>query len=240
MSWNIGDNRNLFIKFKSKLGLYHVVLTTLKTSPEKITLTVVETEQFPDIEKTDSREEKSRLKCAINNGRRKVCVHFQTDADKLNIVVYRYQNSLYFKDNEVDLKMTDYQALLAKPVYLLSYIDMFHKRALYWTTQLFITNTRIDVFFLMSIFRSYLGLKMSFENNSVSKNLFLSACFCWDSRLSLREMDQKFIIGEPLVMRTCTWSFHFIISKYLDYTQYYMMLLEQRGHIVIKNLVTVR
>ena len=36
---------------------------------------------------------------------------------------------------------------------------------------------------------------MSFEHNSVRKNLFLSACFCWDSRLSLREMDQKFKFG---------------------------------------------
>ena len=36
---------------------------------------------------------------------------------------------------------------------------------------------------------------MLFEHNSVRKNLFLSACFCWDSRLSLREMDQKFKFG---------------------------------------------
>ena len=36
---------------------------------------------------------------------------------------------------------------------------------------------------------------MSFEHNSVRKNLFLSACFCWDSRLSSREMEQKFIFG---------------------------------------------
>ena len=50
----------------------------------------------------------------------------------------------------------------------------------------------MDVLFLISIFRLYPGLKMSFEQNSVRKNLFLSACFCWDSRLSLREMDQKF------------------------------------------------
>ena len=49
----------------------------------------------------------------------------------------------------------------------------------------------MDVLFLMSIFRLYPGLKMSFEHNSVRKNLFLSACFCWDSRLSLLEMDQK-------------------------------------------------
>ena len=36
---------------ESKLGLYHVVLTTAKTCPEKITLTVVEMQQLPDIAK---------------------------------------------------------------------------------------------------------------------------------------------------------------------------------------------
>ena len=44
---------------------------------------------------------------------------------------------------------------------------------------------------------------------------------------------------EPLVMGTRTWSFHFVISKNLDYTQYYMMLLEQFGHIAVKDLVNV-
>ena len=33
---------------------------------------------------------------------------------------------------------------------------------------------------------------MSFEHNIFRKTLFLSACFCWDSRLSLPEMDQNF------------------------------------------------
>ena len=120
MSWNIGDNRNLFLKLKSKLGLYHVVHTTPKTSPEKLTLTVVEMQQLPDIEKIDSKKEKSCLKWTKYNGRRKVCVNFQTDTDKLNIVVYRYRNILYLKDNELDLKLTEYQSLLAKRVYLLN------------------------------------------------------------------------------------------------------------------------
>ena len=62
MSWNIGGNRNIFLKVKTKLGLYHVVLATPKTSPEKLTLTVVEMKQLPDIEKTDSKEETSCLK----------------------------------------------------------------------------------------------------------------------------------------------------------------------------------
>ena len=53
----------------------------------------------------------------------------------------------------------------------------------------------MHVLFLISVFRLYPGIKMSFEHNSVRKNLFLSACFCWDSRLSPREMDQKFKFG---------------------------------------------
>ena len=83
-------------------------------------------QQVPDIEKTDSKDEIFCLKLTIYNGRRKVCVIFQTDTDKLNIVVYRYRNSLYLKDNEIDLKLTEYQSLLAKRVYLLSYIDIFY------------------------------------------------------------------------------------------------------------------
>ena len=130
MSWNIGDNRNLFLKLKSKLGLFLVVLTTPKTSPENLTLTVVEMQQLPDIEKTVSKEEISCLKWTNYNGRRKVCVNFQTDTDKLNFVVYGYRNSLYVKDNEVDLKLTEYQSLLAKRVYLLNYIDIFYKRCI--------------------------------------------------------------------------------------------------------------
>ena len=111
MSCNIGDKRNLFLKLKSKLGLHHVVLTTPKTSPEKLTLTVVEMQQLPDIEMTDSKEETSCLTWTTYNGRRKVCVNFQTDTDKLNIVVYRYRNKLSLTDNEVDLKLTEYQSL---------------------------------------------------------------------------------------------------------------------------------
>ena len=130
MSWNIGDNRNLFLKLKSKLGLYHVVFTTPKTSPEKLTLTVVEMQQLPDIEKTDSTEELSCLKWTIYKGRRKVCINFQTDIDKLKIVVYNYGISLYLKDNELDLKMTEYQSFLTKRVYFLSYIDILYKRCI--------------------------------------------------------------------------------------------------------------
>ena len=130
MNWNIGDNRSLFLKLKSKLEFYHVVLTTPKTFHEKLALTVVETQQLPDIENTNSKDEVSCLKWTVYNGRRKVCVNFQIDTDQLNFIVYLYRNSLYLKDDEVFLKLTEYQSHLAKRVYLLSYIDIFYKRCI--------------------------------------------------------------------------------------------------------------
>ena len=75
MSRKIGDNRILFFKLKTKktkLGLYHVELTSKPIdSPKKITLTLVETQQLPDIEKVDSEDEISCLKWTIYIGREK-------------------------------------------------------------------------------------------------------------------------------------------------------------------------
>ena len=54
----------------------------------------------------------------------------QTDTDKLNILVCRYRNNTYFKDTKMDLKMTEYEKLLAERFYLVSYIDIFFKRCI--------------------------------------------------------------------------------------------------------------
>ena len=130
MSWNIGENRILFLKMKSALGLHQVVLTTSKTSPEKITLTLVEMQQLPETEKVDSKNEISCQKWTIHNGRRRVCISFKTDLDKLNIVVYRYRKNTYAKDTEMELRLTENEKLLSKRLYLLSYIDVFFKRCI--------------------------------------------------------------------------------------------------------------
>ena len=53
----------------------------------------------------------------------------------------------------------------------------------------------MGVLFLNSVFRLSPGLKLTFYHNIVRKNLFLDACFCGNSRLSLREMDQHFPFG---------------------------------------------
>ena len=56
----------------------------------------------------------------------------------------------------------------------------------------------MDVLFLLSIFRLYPGLNLSFEHDKTRKNLFLRAGFCLDSRLALGEMYQKYKFGETI------------------------------------------
>ena len=80
--------------------------------------------------KVDSNNEISCLKRRIYNGRRKVCTSFKTDMDNLNIVVYRYRNNIYVKDTEMELMLTDYEKILSKRVYLLSFNDVFCKRCI--------------------------------------------------------------------------------------------------------------
>ena len=85
--------------------------------------------QLPEIEKIDSKKEVSCQKRTIYNGRRK-SVNFKADTDNLNIVAYRYRNNLYPNNNEIVVKLTEYQSLLVKRVYQLSYSDLFFNRCI--------------------------------------------------------------------------------------------------------------
>ena len=86
---NIGVNRNLFLTVNSNLGHHHVVPTTPEIAPEQLILTVIETQQLPDIGKADSREELFFQKCTNYNGRREIRKIFKVDADQLSFVLYR-------------------------------------------------------------------------------------------------------------------------------------------------------
>ena len=79
---------------------------------------------------------------------------------------------------------------------------------------------------------------MSFEHNRVRKNLFLSPCFCWDSGLSLREMDQKFKFGGLIGYgNSCLDS----LFRYCKVFRLHAIIhdMEQFHHIVAKDLSTV-
>ena len=60
------------------MGLYHVVITTLKTSSKKLTIILVELQRLPEKETTDPGEKNFGLNYTKNNGR---CVNFKTTTE---------------------------------------------------------------------------------------------------------------------------------------------------------------
>ena len=81
------------------MGLYHVVLTTQKSSSTKTSLTIADLQQLPELEQYE--DEIACLKWTIYNGRRNICIGFQIDTDKVGTVVYRYCKNTYLKDTEI-------------------------------------------------------------------------------------------------------------------------------------------
>ena len=136
MSWNIGGNRNVFLKLRTKLGLYHVLLTPLEQTSRKVHLTIVEMQQLPEVGNFDSENEISCLRWIIYNGRRKICVFCKSDTDYVELTVYRYRNNMYMNDSDIEVKATEYNTVLQKKNYLLSYLETFSKKLSWWRRHL--------------------------------------------------------------------------------------------------------
>ena len=80
-------------------------------------------QQLPNVEKTGT--EGSCFEWTLFNGTLKICFSFQPDTEKVKIVAYRYRNNAHLKDAEKQLSLCEYENLLSKKVYLLSYLDLF-------------------------------------------------------------------------------------------------------------------
>ena len=83
---------------------------------------------------------------------------------------------------------------------------------------------------------------MSFEHNS--SNWFAKTYFLVHVSVGILDFfyvkwTKKLNLVDSLVMEILIWTLYFATPKYSDYTQYYMMLLEQFDHIVAKDLATV-
>ena len=141
MSWNIWDNRNLLLKLKSKLWPYHVVLKSPKTSPENLRQLVVEMQQLSDFEEREFKYEISCLKWTIYICRRKICLNFQTDTDKLNIVVYVTETVCTSKTEKLIWNCQKSSCSWENVFMYWATVTDFTRGALYWMKQLFSIKT---------------------------------------------------------------------------------------------------
>ena len=77
---------------------------TDKIFANDLNLTAVEVRKFPDVELIDPRNKSSCLKSTNYISRWDVRVNFQTDTDKLNLVINRNRDKLYLKSDETNVE----------------------------------------------------------------------------------------------------------------------------------------
>ena len=86
MSWNIGFSRNLLLKLHNKLGLFHIVL---EEKSQKISLTIIESQNLPNLQNLDVDSQISLFEWTLHNGRRKIHIGYRSDTKKIDLVEYR-------------------------------------------------------------------------------------------------------------------------------------------------------
>ena len=123
MSWSIGFSRYLILKLHNKLGLFHIAL---EEKSQKISLTIIESQNLPNLQNLDVDSRISHFKWILHNSRRKIHIGYRSVTKKIELVEYRrigkqWKNnqSLKFKErNTTNLDMLSS---------LLDYVKTFKK-----------------------------------------------------------------------------------------------------------------
>ena len=76
MSWNIDFSRNLVSKLQNRWGLFHIVL---QEKSQRFSLTVLESQNLPQLQKLDTESQIAQFDWILHNGRRKVFLSYWSD-----------------------------------------------------------------------------------------------------------------------------------------------------------------
>ena len=76
-----GFSRNLILKFHNKLGFFHIVL---EEKSQKISLTLIESQDLPNLPNLDVDSQISHFEWILHNGRgrRKIHIGYRSDTKK--------------------------------------------------------------------------------------------------------------------------------------------------------------
>ena len=124
MSWNIGFSRNVFLKLHNKLGLFHIVL---EEKSQKISLTIIESQNLPNLQNLDVDSQISHFEWTLHNGRRKIHIGYRSDTKKIDLVEYRRKGNQWKNNQSLQLPREEYDKLLDMLPSLLGYVEIFKK-----------------------------------------------------------------------------------------------------------------
>ena len=105
MSLNIGFSRNLILRLQNKLGLFHIVL---EEKSQKISLTIIESQNLPNLQNLDVDSQISHFEWTLHNGRRKIHKGYRSDTKKIDLVEYRRNGNQWKNNQSLQLQREEY------------------------------------------------------------------------------------------------------------------------------------
>ena len=124
MSWNIDFSRNLLLKLHNKLGLFHIVL---EEKSQKISLSIIESQNLPNLQNLDVDSQISHFESILHNGRRKIHIGYRSDTKKIELVQYRRNGNQWKNNQSLQLQREEYDKLIDMLPSLLGYVETFKK-----------------------------------------------------------------------------------------------------------------
>ena len=133
MSWDIGCSRNIFLSLRDKSKIFHV---RLHHELKRYSYTVLEAQNFPNLDNLDVESQISEFKWVIQNGLRRTTLTYRSDKQEISISQHRWNGYQWSFLTKIDLKKGEYKNLVDHLPTLLSYIENYKRLALFWTKQL--------------------------------------------------------------------------------------------------------
>ena len=82
MSWDIGCSRNIFLILRDKSKIFHV---RLHHELKRYSYTVLEAQNFPNLDNLDVESQVSEFKWVIDNGLRRTTLTYRSDKQEISI-----------------------------------------------------------------------------------------------------------------------------------------------------------
>ena len=106
------------------MGPFHIVL---EEKSQKTSLTIIESQDLPNLQNLDVDSQISHFEWTLHNGRRKTHIRYRSDTKKIDLVEYRRNGNQWKYNQSSQLQREEYDKLLDMLPSLLGYVETFKK-----------------------------------------------------------------------------------------------------------------